>query len=373
MLAGLAGLALNSEALAQTKLLITGSTAYRGATHTAIRNIFDTTPTPVSYAYAGTSFTSAGKAIFVGKVAGNDVIIKTSWSGSVGGVQTVSQGLTVDFLTDATTVSPAGTTGAATGGDLQVPDVAMSDTFQAATPFKSPVLTFTTVGVVPFKWVASKDAALSIPLLNNITPQLAQVLFQNGELKLNAFTGVPTDSAYKVYAIGRDPDSGTRLTAFAESGVGVDATVLQYQPTASGGAVSSQVPWPATTVNGIGFSTGNAGYGSGGTLAGVMGNTSLAGIGGVYVTYLSTGDAGTAITAGAKEIAYNGVTYSATALAEGQYTFWSYEHLMYKSSLSGVKLSTATALANQLINTDATVKLSTMHVSRLSDGGNVTP
>ena len=135
--------------------------------------------------------------------------------------------------------------------------------------------------------------------------------------------------------------------------------------------MTSYSVYPADTVNGILYAAGRAGYSSGGTLAGVMGATTTATTG-YSVTYLSTGDAGTAITAGAKELTYNGFLYSSTAVTEGQYTFWGYEHLMYRPALAGVKLSViGTTLNNQLTTTDAAVLLSSMNVSRQVDGSTV--
>ena len=361
---------VHADPLNPTKLYITGSTAYRGVTHTAIGNILNA---GFTVGFSSSTLSASGKAVFTGTLASNseDVVIKTNWTGSVGGVQIVAGGLNTptNFLADGL----SGASQTSLEGSAHGADVAMSDTYQSATPFTTPALYDKVVGVVGFKWVASKDAALSYPNLNNITPQLAQVLFGNGSTKLSTFTGDAADSSKFVFAIGRDPDSGTRLTAFAEGGVGVAATVVQYQPTIASGAVTSHIPWPVSTVNGITFDEGNGGYSSGGTLAGVMGNTTLANLNGVYVTYLSTGDAATAVTAGAKEINYNGVTYSTAQVQEGKYTFWSYEHLMYQTGLSGVKKTTADNIATNLHDVSASILLSGMHVHRSADGGNVTP
>lgn len=368
--AGFIACAFAATASAQTVIRITGSTAYRGATHTAITKILNA---GFTYGYTGGTLSGASQAIFTGtaNVAGNPaVIIKTGWSGSVGGVQTVSKNLNVNFLPNSTTQSTGGTSGATAGTEAGIPDVAMSDTFQSSTDFITPVLRDTVVGVVPFKWVANAGAPAG---LNNVTPQLAQALWSSGQIPLSLFSGLTADATITVNAIGRDPDSGTRLTAFAESGVGVSSIVTQFQPTVSGGAVTSQQPWPASTINGIPVAVGNGGYASGGTLAGVMGNTSLAGIGGYYITYLSTGDATTAINAGGKELAYNGVTYSLTALQEGLYTFWGYEHLMYRNSYTGTGKTVADKLATQLRTVDATVLTGTMKVNRATDGGLITP
>lgn len=363
--------AFAAQASAQTVVRITGSTAYRGATHTAVTKIL---APGFTYGYVGTTLSGAGAAIFTGNVGNTSVIIKTSWSGSVGGVQTVSNSLPVKFLPNDTAQSAGGTGGAAnpnTSGnpsESSIPDIAMSDTFQSSTVFNTTALIDQIVGVVPFKWVASNGAPGN---LTNVTPQLAQNLWQNGSISLALFTGQNPDEGVKVYATGRDPDSGTRLTAFAESGIGVNAVVAQYKPTISNSTVTGYQPYPQQTVNGIVFPVGQGGEASGGTLATNMGASTTASTG-YSVTYLSTGDAATAIAAGAKELQYNGVTYSLPVLQEGLYTFWGYEHLMYRQTLSGATKTVADTLANQIKTTDATVLLSSMHVTRPTDGGLVT-
>jgi hypothetical protein len=178
--------------------------------------------------------------------------------------------------------------------------------------------------------------------------------------------------------LGRDEDSGTRLDAFAETGFGIFTPPFQYQPTITGtpgasGMVASIAPWPVNTVNGITYPVGHSGYSSGGTLASVMGTPgSLAGAGGWFISYLSTGDAATAVGLGAATMTYNGVAYSLPAVQEGQYTFWSYEHLMYPTSLAGNSKTVADQLAKQIHDTDATILLSGMQVGRTVEGGDVT-
>ncbi len=374
LLSSLIGLALSASASAQTVLRLTGSTAFRAATHNAIKNIMGPS---VTYGFTGSTLGGAGQAIFTGTVGANPVIIKTSWSGAVGGVQTVAGSLNVNFLPNSTTQSGgAGTSGAATGTEAAIPDVGMADQYQSSTPFNAPpyvTLVYTTVGVVPFKWVASNGTPAGV---TNITTQQAQSLWGAGEIPLAFFTGSSADHATKLFATGRDPDSGTRVITFAESGIGIFNGVLQYQPTVSGTNVASHIPWPQTTVNGIVFTQGNGGYNSGGTLAGVMRNTTT-GIGGHYITYLGLSDANTATAptgtgAGpARELTWNGVPYSLSNVKEGLYTFWGYEHLTYRSSLAGVQKNVADTLALQIINVDSPVLLSDMQVSRQNDGSSV--
>ncbi|MCB1207827.1 MAG: hypothetical protein KDK97_00810 [Verrucomicrobiales bacterium] len=216
------------------------------------------------------------------------------------------------------------------------------------------------------------DFAAAAPI-DNITPQLAQVLYQAGSVSLATFTGNPADNTKLVFGLGRDPDSGTRLTAFAESGIGTNSVVKQWQPTTAGGAVTSQILYPGATFFGsVVYANGDNGYGSGGTLAGVMGNTTSA-ISGHYIAYAGTSDATAAVNAGAKALKWNGVAYSLQATQEGLYTFWGYEHLLYTQATNdnAAKKAVVDALANQIINVESPIKLSDMKVARNTDGGQV--
>jgi hypothetical protein len=268
----------------------------------------------------------------------------------------------------------------------------MSDVAQASTPFTTPALTEQTVAVVPFKWVRNNGSPST---WNNITPQLANALYAgSGKLPLALFTGLASDQPTNVYALGRNADSGTRLTAFAETGVGVFNAVQQYYPLngatviKSGGTlvVTDQKLVPTDTVNGITFDVGNSGYNSGGDLAAAMkatGSATATNVHGFYVTYLGLSDAYTAISGGAVEIAYNGVTYSTNAVQEGQYTFWGYEHLDYRTGYTAPGKTVADLIANKINSQDADVIPSTgnpvaagirlrfMNASRSTDGGTV--
>ncbi|MEI9896983.1 MAG: hypothetical protein WDN28_24770 [Chthoniobacter sp.] len=212
------GVALASVSLASaaTNIYITGSSAYRGSTHSAILKLLDSSSdgNTVSVASGATFGFSGGKglsganaAIFKGTISGADVIIKCAWSGSVAGVQTVAGNFTVNFPLDtAPTAAGAGSnvagnvdttaSGAATA-DLTVPDIAMSDTYQSSTVFNNTFsgrayesLTDVIVGVVPFKWVASAAApgvAGTSPTSANLnmTPQLAYSTFVGADRSLS--------------------------------------------------------------------------------------------------------------------------------------------------------------------------------------------
>jgi hypothetical protein len=387
LMAGLLGLCSTGIVRAQTVIHITGSTAFRNATVTAITHILKP---GFTYGYAGTSFTGANQHIFTGTTISNNipVIIKTSWSGAVGGMQTVSQQLPIStWLTNTTPQSTTGTPSAPAVYDPPaVPDVGMDDGVQATTPFPTPALLAQNVGAVCFKWVRNVGSPLT---LTNMTPFLAQALWQNGSLPLALFTGLNSDETTLVFALGRDPDSGTRKTAFAESGIGVFNTVIQYAPTNSSGnivdrnnagPITGQKPWPAETVNGIFFDIGNGGYSSGGDVAAALKTSgSLAGVGGYYLSYLGLSDANTAIAGGASEMTWNGIPFSDAAVQEGHYTFWAYEQLCYRNNYGTVDANGKTVadlLATQIKTVDGALAgelLSTMHCTRAVEGGVVTP
>jgi hypothetical protein len=403
--AGLLAVSFAASANAATTIYITGSTAFRGATVNAISALLAGTGTIVT-ASDNASLTSANAVTWTGgKVGGVDVIIKASWSGSAAGIQTVAgnttAALTVRFL-------PIGATGSANpdprnpanAAEVARPDIAMADNLQSSTLFNGTFLSKTylhltdnTVGVIPFRFVASTG----FPASKSISPNLAQYLFSSGAVPLALFTGANADENVVVYATGRDPDSGTRIVTLAESGIGVFSGVQQYQPTISGttGHITALNLYPATTINGVSVATGNGGESSGGTLRGLLNHVldasaydpnSFGYTGGYLLTYLGVSDAATTISAGtnpAVPLLWNGVDFSVNAVIEGQYTFWGYEHILWRSNLGlggdggpAEKLTFANNLMNGILGTsDAAlapnVKFSSMQVSRLQEGAQI--
>jgi len=409
---GVSALLVAATAQADVTVYLTGSTAYRSQTIAAIYNLMSANGTVNLAFVTGKTAQSANAAVLSGSVTGisGTTTVSCSWSGSAAGVLTVgatAQGsapaLTAPFIPDGTALS-AGTL--STGGNStgitdptsttsntpHIPQIALSDAFQVATPFtanlilttqdsnaysyKMAKLTDNVVGVIPFNFFASKGSSSN---LNNITPQLAQALFGPGTAPLSLFTGVAADSTTTVYATGRNPDSGTRITAFAESGVGVGTQVNQYKPTISSGAITGLALYPATTLfNVFPVLAGNNGESSGGTVA-----ANLSATGNILVSYLGTSDSTTALKGGAVQLAYNGVTlpnsgspnytYSDYSLIQnGKYTFWGYEHLDYKSTLAGDAKTFATALKNNIHDVSAQLLVTSMNVGRQADGGQVT-
>ncbi len=393
-----------------------------------------TTITNGVYAYGSPASTTLAKAqysIWSGTINGNTYIIKTSFTGSTDGIRIVAGSVAINFLADSlvTGGSAVATTGGAqvtapSGAQLEsaVPDAAAADSFQGSTVYSSPTLNDVKVGVGPYIFVASKEAPGSVgtygqaltdptsaaaapttsyyPGLTNITTQQAQALYNVGNLPLAVFTGVAYDrttnlvkptsptsgvtydvngnAPVQVFATGRDYGSGARIVTFIEAGIGANSNVVQFQPTITGTSpnfvAASQIKYPAVTINGINFPAGSDGNASNGTLATtVLASSTLASLGGYYVSYLPVLDATNAKAAGGKWLAYNGVPYSAAAVSDGSYSLFAFEHILYRNTATTGQQTFLTAFTNQLINTDATILLSTLHVNRPLDGGLITP
>jgi len=377
-IAALLGLGLAASASAATEIRLTGSTAFRSSIHTAILAKMGSSAT---YAYIGTSSVGVGgsnQAIFTGTIDGQAVIVKTAWSGSADGIHKVASGTTVAYLSNSTTQSSSGTPSVPTGTEQLVPTAAFSDVYQGSTVYTTPTLTDTIVAIAPFKWIASASAPTS---LTNITPQLVQALYGAGTLPLALFTGNAADQGTTVYALGRDPDSGTRITAFAEAGLGPFAGVVQYVPTINGSnEVTAFNPTPANPTNG--WVLGNTGASSGSALSTQLKATSTT-QNAVMIGYLGLSDASNAILGGAKELTYNGVAYSADNTRQGKYTFWCYEHLLYPSSLSGIAKNIVDSIGVQLNTVPGAAGISAVQgtpgaagsfdVYRPTDGATVVP
>jgi len=252
--------------------------------------------------------------------------------------------------------------------------------------------------------------------VNGITTLLAQQLLKNGGAYLSEFTGNSTDNGTAVYAMGRNFDSGTRLSEMAETSVGVFTAInAQMQPTfADGPAYTSQTNTPTGNAGKGGgankymihidkwmadniypapltknYTIGGSGFNGGGDLAAALAtpgcvlttNSTAASKpllfpktgnhGGWLVGYLGWNDATAACknTAGpntAHRIAWNGqtdwsgteafdgsVTHTTASITEGQYSAWEYEFLYYSSSATADQITVASKIADQIVSTDA--------------------
>lgn len=422
LLAGILGVLTAATAGAQTVIYISGAPAARQPVTTAINRLLTSSTTAglVTTAISGTTTTTLSTANAVawygGNINGTPVTVELSYVGSSAGIQDVASQTTANFLPISATASSVAYPEPSTSGNPHqavIPNFTASDEFQASTPWEGTnsltgsavtyqTLTSNVVGVLPYRWVSNADAPASI---TNITPPQAQELFKTGYIYLSQVTGSNADEGGVLYAIGRDIGSGLRTITLSETGVGVQTTIKQYEPTVSKSGttpyISTQVLYPAETVNGVALATGDGGYSSFSGLLAILSSytntlgggdnlqsyaAALSGTAGWYVTPLADGDAQTAFTAGAHEVAWNG-NYLGTlgtagtaspALAEGRYTFWSYIQLQYLSSqLSTTVNPTAyafeQALKTDLKNVDSTVLLKDLNVSRSQDGGPLLP
>ncbi|OYW77306.1 MAG: hypothetical protein B7Z37_04875 [Verrucomicrobia bacterium 12-59-8] len=362
-IAALSALFASSASAASYTINLTGSTAFRSSTHSAIlANL--TSPT---YAYTDKASNGLGKAtyvIFKGTIGSDDYTIRCSWSGSVTGVVDVGSQNTIPALptTQSTAASPGTALVAAVESTLatstMVPDGAMSDVFQSSTT-ETGALNDKVVAVVPFKFIASNGATIT-----NMTPQIFRTVFSSGGAPLSILDGNPAHTSF-VIGVGRDIGSGTRATAMAETGYGIFTAPLQYVIS------TGNATWSAA--NAVGDSA-TSGYTSGGTLAADLAKASSDGttaIGYVGVADFVTGDV---------ELTYNGVTYSTAAVYNGTYTFWGYEHLFTPTRVStattGNDLAAKTFFASMATTLSgapgsAGLNPASMKVHRDGDGGTV--
>jgi len=407
-------------ASAQIEIRITGSTAFRSAVHTAIQNILQPGFT-IGYTGTGTTVLGATEAIFKGTTVTTNILvtIKTAFSGSVGGIHSLTSGngipdpgaspaITAGFLVDTTpTSAPPGTANVPATFEAPVapaaadkagfPNIAMADSFQASAKPISVALGTPTlvgwsgdptngeVGVVPFVWVRNAGAPTT---LNNMTKVLASAIFTLGSLPLYQFTNVATDTI-QVFLTGRNNDSGTRLDALAEGGLVSSFLPAQVDPTNPAPSTFDHITgtaWVAGTSGVTFYNPKTNGRSSGGQVAGDLNatgsNTNLNSTGtvgtvpgGWLVAYLGINDAAN-VNAGANNMLFDGVAFSTLAVQQGQYSFWAYEHLYFSPQLSALAATdnhvvVANQLATRLTNNDASVSgilLSTMLVARTSEG-----
>ena len=390
-------------------IVITGSSAYRANVDAALLHLGFTATAWIT----GKTSANGNAALYTGSGTYAGYLVKTSWSGSAAGIQTVaatSPTKTVGVFADTDTGALADPR---SGGNQVRPDIAMADNTQASTKFNGTFLgttynalkkadvtptvgsvkTSQSVGVVDFVWLLSKSAGQAPYSYTSDTlsmsSQIAQAILKGqGYVPLSLFTGNSTDTATSVYATGRDPDSGTRITTFAESAVGVNSVVQQWKPTIAAGVVTSIALYPASVINGVTVPLGEGGESSGGTVATNLSATGPAataassadGVGGFLVSYVGISDATTAISGGAIRLKYNGIPYSQDNIKNGYYTFWGYENLFYRSTQAADDITNSThkvvfgnALASKIYNVDASIFITDMKVSRSFDGGVVTP
>lgn len=392
--------ALAPVAMADVTINVTGATAFRSAASTAIKNSF----TSVEYAYSGASFSGAQYQIFKGAFPGitGNTTIRTQWSGSVEGVRDVAQQNNIGFLPTSTTMNATGTANAPTGSlDTSSPaQLAFSDVYASSTPYDNGSLSGQPVGVIAFRIVANQGATIT-----NITSQQIRALANAGTQPLSLFTGNASDTKTVLFT-GRNDGSGTRVSVFAETGIGYSGVVQQWKATTSGTepslTISALQLWPTGDGTNASFiynadTIGNGGYVSGSSIATALGGSSTSvqlknAAGGnigspqnvVLVSYLGTNDSNNAVTNGAVALGYNGVTLGVNSggittpelIQNGQYTLWGYEQLFW---VTGSDVDDLLTFKDALVSGipanlgNAGLAITSMNVSRSDDGGLVGP
>ncbi|MEI6604706.1 MAG: hypothetical protein WCP35_05310 [Verrucomicrobiota bacterium] len=392
LVATISMLAMGATANATETIYITGSSAFRAGALNAIKALLGGV---APNAQSNATFTSSNACNWMGVTYnGHTINVKVCFYGSTGGIQTVSESVAWPFLIDGATGTISetfvpGSTSMTSYHDFHVPNIAMGDSYQSTTPFTTTLLNDITVGVVPFQFVASYGA----PTGQSMNNHLFNAIFSGGSCTLKQMTGSAADSAKSLFALGRDADSGTRTIALCETGYGANTAVAQYKPVVSGTSVTSHAFYPSSTINGIFYDLGNTGYPSGGTVAGMLRNETLTNLNGYYVSYLGKSDANTALNGSggagnAVALAWNGVNYytgggvfNDAAITSGQYTFWSYEHVLYPNQVVGSQAEIfAPALGAAIKGTDASngtigtagISSYSMSVTRSGDGTYVT-
>jgi hypothetical protein len=358
--------ALVGSAYSQTVIDVTGSTAGRSAVHSQILALLSSETLAWN---GGSNAAGATRVIYKGTYLGNPVIVRTFWSGSAAGVRDIANApqLNNSYFATSTDTS-AGTTSAgvnvpsptlAAASAETVSEIGFSDVFQTSTAFTSNTLVQEdSVGVIPFKFFKNEGASAS---LTNVTPGLHRTLYTGlGEAPLSLFTGNSGDAGTTVFATGRDEFSGTRITCLAETGTGVFATLSQYT-----GTVASNV---ATLTY-----VGNGGFASGSGVSTLLGGTYA---GGTILGYLGASDWTTAVSGGAVEVAYNGITLGTNSdlIRNGQYSFWGYLH-QFSMTLTGTTATFYGDLKTNLLGAPGTglILINSMNVERAADGAPITP
>jgi hypothetical protein len=394
------------------------STIFAAATSTGV--IFDAGHAGTVVSPAPNNTSTSTYIVFEGPINGVTVDISVFWTGAEAGVANVAGNTLTQTLNNPN--FPAGANGtypvpgspgtyltqasgwkttaalSAIPGAPATADLALDDTSQAVslTP-KSlyPLKDYGALAVVPFSFLKGYEKTPDTAWndVNNVTTaQINQVY--SGPIPVSYVTGVSADSSDQVAITGRNLSSGTRVNALLTSQYGITTPVDQwaYQPNYNTPGVIAAGTSYATA--GPLIEIGNDGFNSSGVAAAQL-NFDGTGSGTVLVEPLAVPDAASAHapTAGgaATYLSYNGVYESDSAVENGSYTFWGYEHLfgtVGQSSSSeagqvgaaiaaGVKSfilsngsGTATGAVGPIYTAQsALIPLSLLQITRSGDGG----
>lgn len=257
-------------------------------------------------------------------------------------------------------------------------DVAFSDAYQestdssAALGFTDLSGTDTPVAVQPFVFAKNSVAGANVV---NMHPQTFINMGGPGFIAKSFFTGVAADSSARVYLVGRNAESGTRIVTLAETGYGITVGIKQWRcgtlsPTANADGSFNRVANQATFTAWPSIVGIQSGWNSGGSVAADLNNNTVAD---AAVGYLSAADVGTI-----PQLTYNGSAYTKDNVRNGKYTLWGYEHFYSRIDLDATNPERAaikSSIVDMLGTYEATaasaagIDLNSMNVARGSDGG----
>ena len=388
--------ALTIASASAEDIYISGATAYRGTANNAIKAFVEARSGSISSSNNAT-LTSATllKASFTTNSVVHNIYVR--WTGSEGGIQSCagprsgSNAVTVNFYnTNVASGLQSGST-----NNAKVTDIAFSDTYQATSLYakKFAGVAYSTlkgytgsgdgiVGVNQFAFITGSNNPAS-----NITSMQARTLCANGNVPTALLTGNRAHDGTGSYLVGRNSDSGTRLSVLGEVGYGANTKPQQYRVNSK----SSIELFPAETINGLALNLGESGYSSGSTVGEVFTlaanyplNDDVLGDGtfssNYIIGYAGAGDAlanSSAHTrANIKVLSFNGVPFTMDNIKNGTYSLWTYEHLYYNAAASSLAQAVARSIGTACLNTasaaNAAVKMTDMAAERSGDAAPVT-
>lgn len=376
-----------SQAYSATRVFnITGATAFRASANNAIISLLGGSGTTV-YAYTGTQgVAGTNRAIFKGTMPqfpGDTIIVRASWSGSTTGIRDLADGTSIQFLDDVANDANLTTIGQRLGetGDptpvfeTAVARWAFSDVDKLLSERPNAPLAGGPIGVVPFMFLAGEGAPAE---LNNMTDQIHETLWTNGQLPISFFTGNTSDETF-ILATGRNNGSGTRASILSETGYGSFRNVVQFGATFQGTRTDA---FPTGKLLAI-TEFENSGYTSNSNVRDVLTRRSdditFGGdpVDALFVSYLTISDAQSAITEGAQEMTYNGSSFSPENVKNGNYTLWGYQQFYQGASPTGEETTFDTAFRAAIPGTlDGVnaIAITDMTVNRSGgDGGPIFP
>jgi hypothetical protein len=367
-----AALSLGAAGLSDAATVyLTGSTAIRSSVQAALQSV-GTGPTNVFSALTSSTFWENNNYMaFVGTASaaagGGALTVQCHWSGSEAGINDMANSNPEQFLSDTGSDGANHGTNSPTGANIVtgiIPDLAMADNNQASSQFSKPTVnTNAEVCVIPFTFVRNPGVWLG----TNISHRM----FQQSEFFFcprAVFDGDQTHTNDFVYISGRDNKSGTRVNTFGDTGFGPGTTP------------ASQIEMD--TAGNMSATFGDVGFSSGGTLASTMGASTVGkddlvagttGQGYSVVAYLSRGDANTAISSNAVELAYDGVVQSRANVLEGTHSLWGNEYIFQRNGAAVTAQNVYKVLGpnggiNSVLSPTSTtaIRLGDMHCTRSS-------